>query len=157
MAGTATNGNEATLLNARILLSKSTTFQTMTGAANEAAALAFIFIEWMDEADITYPHALISEGENDDEEIDSSNFLDSSVLSLIITESEDPYVTRDSDADLSSFRVNVGKIKKEMIAQQGLSGNLRISKMGYNTKPMFGERDDAVEMAEVDFYIETGF
>jgi len=160
---TATTGGsvdelELLMSNLKTLVSKSATFQTITGAANESAAEAFIFKEWLDSADITYPHAIISEENVDMEMIDTENFLTGSTMSVIITdEASASYETRDSDAVLSTFRTNMGKIARELSQLQGVGGNLRIEKIGYAQKPAFGMRDDSVELVQVEFYIETGF
>jgi len=159
MAGTVSDELDLFLTNLKTILSKSATFQSITSSANEAAALAFIFKEWVDDTDATtFPHAIVSEVDTDTEVIAENTRLSNATMSITITdETSVKYETRDSAATLSAFRVNMGKIKNEIMQLQGVSSNLRIEKMGYIRKPMLGEREDATEVMEVEFYVETGF
>lgn len=159
LAGEVSDELELFLTNLKSLLSKSATFQSITSSANETAALSFIFKEWADEAEANvFPHAIVSEVDTDTELIAEVTRLSNCVMAItIIDQASGKYETRDSKAVLSSFRENMGKIKSEIFRLQGVSSNLNIRSIGYNQKPALGEREDAVEVVQVEFYIETGF
>ena len=158
VSGGAISEEELFLNNLKTILSKSETFQTWCGAANEAAALSYIFKRWKDEPSGKY--AMLKLNGSESEALDETTHLASASLGLLLVDDTVlPYETRDSEDSLSDFSVVTGKIIADLEALESVSSNLAIRTITMDEEHSFAERtfDDDDLVMTVNYNIETRF
>jgi hypothetical protein len=134
----------------RDMLSQSATFQTWTGTASSAAALAYIHMIGLAEADRVRPFALITLGDNWRRTYGGSNrFIPSGELFLVLESDIDEDNVEDfADSELE-FSNNVGGVIGDLEALTE-SGALVIQTIRMQVPPERTWRDE--KQSEGDYY-----